>query len=266
MKLKYIFISVIFFSMISSAILAQNNKINYNPVVAHRGAWKKNNLPQNSIASLKKAIEIGCIGSEFDVRMTADETLVINHDSDYHGFQIEKTNYNQLISFPLSNGEKLPTLKEYLEAGFENNNYTKLVIEIKPSDISKERALIVAFKVLDVVKKLHGLQKVSFISFDYDILLQIRKLESNAQLQYLEGDKAPANLKEDEINGADFHFSVYHDNPSWVEQCKINHILLNAWTVNEAEEMDWMINNHFDFITTNEPELLFEKCKIISNK
>ena len=73
-------------------------------------------------------------------------------------------------------------------------------------------------------------------------------------------------LKEDEINGADFHFSVYHDNPSWVEQCKINHILLNAWTVNEAEEMDWMINNHFDFITTNEPELLFEKCKIISNK
>ena len=117
--------------MISSAILAQNNKTNYNPVVAHRGAWKKNNLPQNSIASLKKAIEIGCIGSEFDVRMTADETLVINHDSDYHGFQIEKTNYNQLISFPLSNGEKLPTLKEYLEAGFENNNYTKLVIEIK---------------------------------------------------------------------------------------------------------------------------------------
>ena len=95
----------------------------------------------------------------------------------------------------------MPTLKEYLEAGFENNNYTKLVIEIKPSDISKERALIVASKVLDVVKKLHGLQKVSFISFDYDILLQIRKLESNAQLQYLEGDKAPANLKEDEING-----------------------------------------------------------------
>ena len=31
---------------------------------------------------------------------------------------------------------------------------------------------LVASKVLDVVKKLHGLQKVSFISFDYDILLQ----------------------------------------------------------------------------------------------
>ena len=86
-------LSMILFSMISSATSAQNKKINYNPVVAHRGAWKKNNLPQNSIASLKKAIEIGCIGSEFDVRMTADDSLVVNHDSDYHGFQIEKTNY-----------------------------------------------------------------------------------------------------------------------------------------------------------------------------
>ena len=51
-----------------------------NPVIAHRGAWKKNGLPQNSIASLRQAIALEWGGSEFDVRMTADDSLIINHD------------------------------------------------------------------------------------------------------------------------------------------------------------------------------------------
>ncbi|MFT3945823.1 MAG: hypothetical protein QM763_02520 [Agriterribacter sp.] len=35
-----------------------------NIVVAHRGAWKKNNLPENSIASLQEAVRIGCTGKD----------------------------------------------------------------------------------------------------------------------------------------------------------------------------------------------------------
>ena len=62
---------------------------NNNKVVAHRGAWKQNNLPENSIASLKHAIELQCAGSEFDVRMTSDSILVINHDPHYNGLLIE---------------------------------------------------------------------------------------------------------------------------------------------------------------------------------
>ena len=41
-------------------------------VVAHRGYWTTEGSAQNSIASLQKAAEIGCWGSEFDVWMTAD--------------------------------------------------------------------------------------------------------------------------------------------------------------------------------------------------
>jgi glycerophosphoryl diester phosphodiesterase len=29
-----------------------------NGIVAHRGAWKKNNLPENSIAALRHAIDL----------------------------------------------------------------------------------------------------------------------------------------------------------------------------------------------------------------
>jgi glycerophosphoryl diester phosphodiesterase len=111
----------------------QIHEENTTEVIAHRGAFKKNNFPENSIASLREAIRLGCAGSEFDVRMTSDDSMVINHDPGFHKLEIEKTTYAQLLAFKLSNGEKIPTLREYLLAGKTNNPGTKLVVEIKPS-------------------------------------------------------------------------------------------------------------------------------------
>ncbi|MBA4318980.1 MAG: licheninase [Flavobacterium sp.] len=233
-----------------------------NSVVAHRGAWKQNNLPENSIASLKHAIKLNCIGSEFDVRMTADDSLIVNHDAHYNSLLIEKTSYSDLIKFKLSNGEKLPTLREYIKAGIENNRYTSLVCEIKPSEISKERGQIIATKVVRLIEKLKAQHRVAYISFDYDILKKIMELSPNTTTQYLEGNKSPDQLKADGITGADYHFSAFKKHPEWIESAKKNNITLNAWTVNEAADMDWLIANEFDFITTNEPELLQERIKL----
>lgn len=230
-----------------------------NPVVAHRGAWKKNNLPQNSINSLRNAIILKCSGSEFDVRMTADDSLVINHDPEFNGHTIEKTNYAQLAVYRLSNGERIPTLWQYLRAGMENNQSTKLVCEIKPSGISKERGKAIAGKVLEMVHTLGADQMVTYISFDYDILKEIVALSPGTTTQYLEGNKSPDQLKEDGITGADYYYTVFKEHPDWIAGAKKNGITLNAWTVNDASEMDWLIANEFDFITTNEPELLFER-------
>ena len=65
-------------------ILKDSAILSDNIVIAHRGAWKTKNLPENSIASLKNAIALKCAGSEFDVRMTADDSLVIHHDPMYN--------------------------------------------------------------------------------------------------------------------------------------------------------------------------------------
>jgi len=232
-----------------------------NPVVAHRGAWKNNNLPQNSIESLKRAIELKCTGSEFDVRMTADDMLVINHDPEYNKLPVEKTKYKDLSTFKLANGEKLPTLEEYIKAGIKNNTSTQLVCEIKASEISKERGKAIAEKVVKLVHKLKAEQYFVYISFDYDILKKIIELDPKANTQYLEGNKSPEQLKADGISGADFHYSVYSEHPEWIEMAKKNNITMNAWTVNEATEMDWLLAKGFNFITTNEPELLMQRVK-----
>jgi glycerophosphoryl diester phosphodiesterase len=229
-----------------------------NPVVAHRGAFKKHGFPENSIASLKEAIRLGCKGSEFDVRMTSDDSLVINHDPEFHKLPIEKHTYRELMAYSLSNGEKLPTLREYLQAGISNNPSTTLVCEVKPSPISKERAMFVAEKVFNLVTELKATKKVVYISFDYDILKKLLTLNPKAITQYLDGNKTPAELKADGIKGADYHISVFRKNPGWIEECRKNSIILNAWTVNEAADMNWLLDNNFDLITTNEPELLAE--------
>ena len=48
-------------------------------VIAHRGFWKTEGSAQNSITALEKAADAKLYGSEFDVLMTADGKIVVNH-------------------------------------------------------------------------------------------------------------------------------------------------------------------------------------------
>jgi glycerophosphoryl diester phosphodiesterase len=235
--------------------------VDNNPVIAHRGAFKKNGFPENSIAALEEAIRLQCAGSEFDVRMTADDSLIINHDPHYNGLEIEKVSYQQLAQTKLSNGETLPTLREYLLTGKKNNTTTLLVLEIKPSGISKERGQKLAEKCVAMVRETGTAPMTVYISFDYDILKKVREVEPLAITQHLNGDKTPAQLKADGISGADYHYSVFKKNPEWITQAKSLGVVLNAWTVNAREDMEWLLSNGFEYITTNEPELLFEVVK-----
>ena len=240
-----------------------NNKIAFanNNVIAHRGAWKENNLPQNSIASLKQAIALNCAGSEFDVRMTLDNILIVTHDADYNNLVIEETTYADLAKHKLSNGEILPTFKQYLLAGMQNNPNTGLVCEIKPSKI-KERNILIAGKVIEVVKEVNAEPFIlTYISFSYEILKKIKELDFSAKTQYLEDSKTPTALKNDGITGLDYAVFKLKKNPEWIESAKNLNLVLNAWTANSNEDIDWLLANDFDFITTDEPELVFKKLK-----
>ena len=259
--MKAIKIFGVYFFLMAIVVFSSCNA-KKNAVVAHRGAWKKNNLQENSIAALRYAIELKLPGAEFDVWRTAADSLVINHDAHYNKWPIEETNYADLIKFKLSNGEKLPTLNEYILEGKRNNKHTLLVCEIKPSQISKERGRMTALKVVETVKKLKAEKITCYISFDYEILKQIRQVDNKTSLQYLEGNKSPKEVKLDNISGIDYHYSVFKKHPEWIKEAKENNITLNAWTVNDVEVMDWIIENNFDYITTNEPELLIQRLEV----
>lgn len=240
------------------------NVFHCNPIIAHRGAWKNTNVPQNSIASLKAAIKLGAAGSEFDIRMTADEVLVINHDPEYYGMPIEKTKYVDLSKKFLTNGEPIPTLENYLRVGMGQQK-TKLIAEIKPSLISKERSSLVAEKVIAMVNRLQAQAWMIYISFDYDILKTILKLQPFSPTQYLNGNMSAEQLKTNGIQGASYYFTIFLKDDQWIEKAHEQNRIVNAWTVNDPSIMDYLLARNIDFITTDQPEKLLEIITMAPN-
>jgi glycerophosphoryl diester phosphodiesterase len=229
-----------------------------NKVIAHRGAWKNTGATENSIAALNHAVKMGCSGSEFDVHMSSDSVLFIHHDATINGLKIEETPSAKLREIKLENGEVFPTLREYLTAGMKQHQ-TKLVLEIKPSIVSKERAIALTRRTLALVDELKAQAWVDYISFDYNVCEEVIRLAPYAKVSYLNGDKSPADLAQKQFYGLDYHMNVLRAKPDWIKQAKDNRIFVNVWTVNNEADMDYFLKEGADVITTNEPELLLKK-------
>jgi glycerophosphoryl diester phosphodiesterase len=231
-----------------------------NKVIAHRGAWKNTGVAENSIAALRHAVRLGCEGSEFDVHMSADSLPVVNHDPLIQGISIAKTNSRELLSLKLSSGETMPTLENYLQAGMEQNK-TKLILEIKPSELGKETSIALTRKIIEIVENIHAQAWVDYISFDFDVCKEVMRLAPYAQAAYLNGDKTPSELAAANLFGLDYHFNVLKKNPEWIGEAKDKHLTINVWTVNDKATMEELLEKQVDFITTNEPELLLSIVK-----
>lgn len=226
-----------------------------NQVIAHRGAWKQSGTTENSITSLQNAVKLGCMGSEFDVHMSSDSVLFVNHDHAIQGVEIEKAPAAELEKIKLSNGESLPTLKAYLEEGMKQTK-TRLILEIKTSKLGKERSLALTERVVKMVHQLKAQAWTDYIAFDYDVCKKVKALSPEAAVSYLNGDKTPEQLAADQLSGFDYHQSVIKKNEAWIQEAKQRKLTTNVWTVNDKADLLWLLDQHVDFITTNEPELL----------
>ncbi|MFD1630427.1 glycerophosphodiester phosphodiesterase [Pseudopedobacter beijingensis] len=226
-----------------------------NPIIAHRGAWKNNNVPQNSRASLKKAIELKCYGSEFDVHITKDDVLVINHDNDFLGKDIATATFKELRKLKMANGERIPTVEEFIKIAKSKKNahHTKLIYEIKSSGLGKERTKDNVRKSLELVKKHHVEDLVEFILFDYDAAKEIIALKPDAKVQSLSAVD-PEKAKKDKLTGLDFHMSVYDKNQNYISLAKSLGLTTNVWTVNKEEDIKRFLQKEVNYITTDEPE------------
>ncbi|UYW00431.1 glycerophosphodiester phosphodiesterase [Flavobacterium agricola] len=229
----------------------------HNPIVAHRGAWLEFDLPENSLASLTKAIEIGVGATEFDVHMTADGVLVVHHDYDFFGKKIEQNSYSDLLTFSLTNGEKLPTVADFLEIGLAQHK-TQLIFEIKASELGVNRTLRMVDKVVELFSNKPYFIQVEFILFQWEAALHLKKQLPTYDVAYLKGDKLPEEVKQAGLNGIDYQFSWYKKNEDYIAQAQQLGLSLNTWTVNETNDLDYFLNHRFDMITTNHPQLFLE--------
>ncbi len=227
-------------------------------VIAHRGAWKNTGLPQNSLGALEAAVAMNCYASECDIWMTLDSVLVVNHDPHFFDMPIESTTYGQLLGKKYPNGEAIATLEQVLEV-ITRQKQTRLVLDIKPSKISKARSILTAEKAYEMVVADRRARKlVDYILFDYDACLALEERDPRANIAYLNGDKSPEEVAADGLWGIDYSYRVFQKNDGWVADALRRKLTVNVWTVNEQALAESYIRQGVNFITTDEPEMLLK--------
>lgn len=108
-------------------------------IIGHRGAAGL--ALENTTAAIVAAKKAGVDAVEFDVRCTADGTLVLCHDNNTAriceaSLSISKSTLKELKKLTLTNNQTIPTLAEAVEAA----NGTPVVIEPKGSHWAKPLA------------------------------------------------------------------------------------------------------------------------------
>lgn len=221
-------------------------------VIAHRGYWKIEGSAQNSLRSLELANQVKVYGSEFDVHLTADNIPVVFHDGKIQGKQIQTTPYAELKELELPNGEKLPTLEQYLDRARKLNK-TKLIFELK-SHATPERDREAARIVVDMINSKKLRKRTEYIAFSLEAAKELHRLSPKTPVYYLNGDLSPRELKELGFAGLDYHYKVMQKNPHWFQEAKELKLKVNVWTVDDPEVMKEMIGYGADFLTTDYPE------------
>jgi len=236
----------------------QTSSAQQTKIIAHRGAWKEFNLPENSIASLEKAIELKCEGAEFDVRRTLDGVLVVNHDPVYYGDTIQTNTYAFLNRNKLSNGESLPTLEEYFLKGTQDKHKTLLICEIKAAIKDKEQDYLATIETLALAKKLKIEKRIVYISFSKDILSWIKEKQPTATVLYLESDLSIDAVVQNKFDGINLHYTSFKNNSQLSAIAKNAGLKIGSWTVNELSDLAILQAQGVEWITTNQP-LQFQK-------
>lgn len=241
--------------LLASSALAQVK------VIAHRGYWNSLGAAQNSIVAMQNAKKAEVWGSEFDVHITTDGIVVVNHDDDIHGIIIEEAKYADIKNLKLANGEPIATLKSYLEAG-KKLAPMQLILEIKAHQ-TPEREDRCVKACLDLVKAAGMEKQVDYISFSMHACEELVKLNPQARVYYLGSDVAPEVIKQKGFAGIDYYGGALLKNPNWIKESHDLGMKVNVWTIDQMKEIQKCVDSGVDFITTNKPE---EAKKIAEGK
>ena len=225
-------------------------------VIAHRGFWTKGNVSQNSRASLRQAFEDNYFGSETDVWITQDDSLVVNHDATLNNVRLDASTYEQVKDLKLGNGESIPRLREFLLMLKSATTQTKLIIEIKTHS-SAARNMAAATQTVNLVKSLGLENHVEYIAFNYGICKKIIELDPHAVVGYLcssaSSVKTPQELHQDGISGLAYTLDIMNSYPDFLSQAQALGITTKVWTVDATDKIINTHNSGYDEIITNYP-------------
>jgi glycerophosphoryl diester phosphodiesterase len=217
-----------------SAVLDVHNKV---LILGHRGAAE---LPENTIPSFEKALKSGAHGFELDVRQTADHKLVVVHGAVVGSKSVPASNYEEIRG--LENGFEVPLLEEVLKK-FAPKAF--LDIELKAPGF--EQAAV------DLIRA-HGDPERTVISaFDTDTLIKVQDLFPELQLGYIYNRTQDEEARHNcpiEVVIPQFRLA----SRELISEVHEEGLKVFAWTVNEENEIERLLDLGVDGIITDYPE------------
>ncbi len=237
---------VLFFSI---GINGQETILN----IGHRGAM--GHEPENTLASIKKAIDLGADGFEIDVFKCLSGEIVLFHDkyldklTDGEGL-IEKKSLADLKKLSvLGTDNKIPTLEEVLNI---INKQVFLNIELKGKNTAKAS--------LELVEKFINQKKISsqnilFSSFNWNELEKLRELNSDVKIALItENDPLLAIETAKQLKAVAINPNYKDLNKKNIKIIHNNDFKIYTWTVNNKRDISKMKLLKVDGIITDFPD------------
>jgi glycerophosphoryl diester phosphodiesterase len=243
--------------------------------VAHRGGSRL--APENTMGAFRHALTMPIDAIEFDVQMSRDGQPIVFHDATVDRVTNGTGNIldldfaylrslNASAHFPAGwpQNEQIPTLREVLALA---RNRVRVSLEVKSGerDGIYARYPQIVETVLREVRALNMLDQVLFISFDWQALQDIKRIEPSATT----GANVSADLWNPQGENA-LEQLVQQLTAFGCEWINLDHTLftteilaaahkhdlkLGLWTVNTLEEMQKYANAGVDALTSDRPDL-----------
>jgi glycerophosphoryl diester phosphodiesterase len=216
-------------------------------------------------------VEAGADLLECDVHLSADDQLVIMHDasidrtaaeeSPLRTGQIADLTREQLDTVVLPEGESVPSLDQVLEVA--STGSTPIYVEVKAEAAAVQSTELIVERGLDrpvgADAAAEGAEALDsspawIISFKADALRAARRTAPHIPISYIahESDEEFwATAKE--LGAEAVSLRHQHIDEEIVRRADEEGVLLNAWTLNEEEPLQRMLDLGVDTITTDDP-------------
>ena len=233
-------------------------------VVAHRGASRF--APENTLASFRRAIDMGVRAVEFDVHQSRDGELLVIHDEslkrtcgkdalvrDLDASSIRALDAGSWFG-PAFRGERVPTLRETLDLLIGR---ATIHLEIKQGSRYYPG---IESNVIGLLRKMGAVRDTVLSSFDRQALFEARRVDFSARIGYLLGRTSIATaLKEtSELNAESLHLSLRQTTAARVRAAHQKGLQVLTYTVLTASQGRRLRALGVDGIFANDPGLIEE--------
>jgi glycerophosphoryl diester phosphodiesterase len=217
-------------------------------VLGHRGCAGIE--PENTIRAFKRAMDLGVDFIELDVRKSRDKKLVVIHDdrvdrtTNGNG-SVRDLTFEVIRKLDAGKGEKIPSLEEALD--LLKKEKQRIAIEIKEPDTLDE--------IVKIVTKEGLSSKVIIVSFWHNVLKRIKEIEPEIKTGAIFVGRpvdavSIAKAAKSELICLKHKFV----DEEVVVECHTNDIGVNAWVVNEIEDIERMKELGVDIISSDYPD------------